>query len=108
MRLSVACHDLCPRITPIVRVPANTSDYISRVLDGGAQGVIVPHVNSAEEARNVVKYARFAPVGERSATAGLPQFRYNSVPMRVANVVANEGVTVVCMIETRDALEKVE
>src|SRR3984893_11130639 len=44
-------------ITPMVRVPSNTSEYISRVLDGGALGVIAPHIGSAEEARAVVKAA---------------------------------------------------
>src|SRR6201992_139009 len=38
-------------ITPLVRVPANTPEYICRVLDGGAMGVITPHVRSAAEAR---------------------------------------------------------
>lgn len=52
-------------ITPLVRVPANTSDWISRSLDAGAMGVIVPHVNSAEEARNVVRYTKFAPLARR-------------------------------------------
>lgn len=77
-------------------------------MDGGAQGVIVPHVNSAEEARNVVRYARFPPLGERSATAGLPQFRYAALPANVANPVANEIVLVICMIETEEALKVVE
>jgi 2-keto-3-deoxy-L-rhamnonate aldolase RhmA len=58
-------------VTPIVRVPANTSDWISRALDGGAAAVIVPHVNSVAEAENVVRYAKFAPLGERSATSGM-------------------------------------
>ncbi len=53
-------------IAPFVRVPANTPDYISRVLDGGALGIIAPHVGSAQEARAVVKAAKFPPLGERS------------------------------------------
>ena len=62
-------------IAPFVRVPANTPDYISRVLDGGALGVIAPHIRSAEEAREVVKAAKFAPLGERSNAGGLPHLR---------------------------------
>src|SRR5947199_41497 len=60
-------------ITPFVRVPANTPDYISRVLDAGALGVIAPHIRSAEDARAVIKAAKFPPLGERSAAGGLPQ-----------------------------------
>ena len=57
---------LAAGITPFVRVPANTPDYVSRVLDGGALGIIAPHVGSAQEARAVVKAAKFPPLGERS------------------------------------------
>lgn len=95
-------------MTPIVRVPANSSEWISRALDGGAQAVIVPHVNSAKEAANVVRYARFAPQGERSATSGMPLLRYAHVPAKYANVVANEKTLVICMIETEAALEDVQ
>jgi 2-keto-3-deoxy-L-rhamnonate aldolase RhmA len=70
--------------------------------------VIVPHINSAEEAQNVVKYAKFSPLGERSATNNMPQFRYENVPYGDANVVSNEMTTVICMIETEKALEIVE
>jgi len=45
-------------ITPLVRVPANSPEYIARVLDGGALGVIAPHIGSAQEARAVVKAAK--------------------------------------------------
>lgn len=89
-------------------MPANTSDWISRCLDGGAQAVIVPHVNSAAEAQNVVRYAKFAPLGERSATGGMPIFRYASVAAKYANQVSNEGTLIICMIETEKALEDVE
>ena len=50
-------------ITPLVRVPANTPEFICRLLDGGAMGVIAPHVRSAEEAREIVRYAKFTPQG---------------------------------------------
>lgn len=96
------------RITPIVRVPSNCSEWISRVLDGGAQAVIVPHVNSADEARDVVRCAKFQPLGERSATSGLPLFKYRSVGAKYGNLVANEATLVIVMIETERALEVAE
>src|SRR5215510_14021419 len=65
-------------IAPFVRVPALTADYISRVLDGGALGVIAPHVRSAEDARAVVAAAKFPPVGERSSAGGLPHLHFRS------------------------------
>src|ERR687888_1319312 len=48
-------------VAPFVRVPALTPDYISRVLDGGALGVIAPHIRSAQDARAVVAAAKFPP-----------------------------------------------
>jgi 2-keto-3-deoxy-L-rhamnonate aldolase RhmA len=96
------------RVTPIVRVPANSSEWISRVLDGGAQAVIVPHVNTRLEAESVVKCAKFAPIGQRSATNGMPLLRYNTVAYKEANLVANDLTTVICMIETEEALQNVE
>ena len=58
-------------IAPFVRVPANTPEYVTRVLEGGALGVIAPHIRSAQEAREVVKAARFPPLGERSNAVAL-------------------------------------
>src|SRR5262252_7826564 len=58
---------LAAGITPFVRVPANTPEYITRVLEGGALGVIAPHIASAEAARAVVEAAKFLPPGPRPA-----------------------------------------
>jgi len=91
-----------------VRVPQNSSEWISKALDGGAQAVIVPHVKNAKEAAKVVQYAKFTPIGERSATSGMPLLRYASIPAREANVIANELTTVICMIETQGAVDDVE
>src|SRR5439155_982806 len=65
-------------IPALVRVPANTPEYISRVLDGGALGVIAPGVRSAEEARAVVAAAKYPPLGARGLSAGLPQLQFRS------------------------------
>ncbi|WWC94416.1 hypothetical protein V866_001258 [Kwoniella sp. B9012] len=104
----LSCAALLVGITPIVRVPANTSDWISRALDGGAQAVIVPHVQNAQEAENVVRYARFTPQGERSATGGMPIMRYANVPPKYANIACNENITVICMVESIKAVECVD
>ena len=105
-RICMACLDA--GVTPLVRVPANTPEYIGRVLDGGALGIIAPHVRSAEEARAVVRAARFQPLGDRSANGALPHLGYRSFPARVANPAMNEATVVVLMLETVEALERVE
>ena len=55
-------------LAPFVRVPANTPEYISRVLDGGALGIVAPNVRSAEEARTVVAAARSTSPPESSCS----------------------------------------
>jgi 4-hydroxy-2-oxoheptanedioate aldolase len=52
--------------TPLVRVPANTPVDIQRALDMGAAGIIVPTVNTREEAEAAVRSVRYAPLGVRS------------------------------------------
>ena len=52
-------------MTSIVRVTSNSEGLIYRTLDRGAQGIVVPHVNTREEARAVVDAAKFAPIGRR-------------------------------------------
>ena len=52
-------------MTSLVRVNLHLPGVIYRTLDQGAQGVIVPHVNTVEEARAVVNAAKFAPIGAR-------------------------------------------
>lgn len=95
-------------ITPLVRVPATTPEYIGRVLDGGAMGVIAPHVRSAEQARAVVRAAKFTPLGDRSANSSLPQLQYRSFPAAEANAALNAATMVVIMMEAVDALAHVE
>jgi 4-hydroxy-2-oxoheptanedioate aldolase len=95
-------------ITPLVRVPANTPEYICRVLDGGAMGVITPHIRSAAEAREMVKLVKFAPLGERSAGGALSQYHYRSFPMVETNAAMNAATMLVPMLETVAALEHVE
>jgi 2-keto-3-deoxy-L-rhamnonate aldolase RhmA len=95
-------------ITPLVRVPANTPDYIGRVLDGGAMGVITPHVRSSEEARLVVNLAKFPPLGLRSAGGALSHYQYRGFPMQETYAAMNDATALVVMIETVAALENVE
>ncbi|KAF2162501.1 hypothetical protein M409DRAFT_69085 [Zasmidium cellare ATCC 36951] len=97
---------LYANIAPIVRVPSNTTAFISRVLDGGALGVIIPHIRSVAEAKKAVDAAKFYPLGTRSATSGTPQFQHRSVPN--ANHASNTGTVVIPMIETLEALELVD
>ena len=52
-------------MTSVARINANDQGLIYRTLDRGAQAIVVPHVNNAAEARNVVEGGKFAPIGKR-------------------------------------------
>jgi 2-keto-3-deoxy-L-rhamnonate aldolase RhmA len=95
-------------VTPFARVPSLRADDIQRALDGGALGIIAPHVRSAREAEALVEAARFPPRGHCSASGGLPQFDFRGVPAAEANPLLDDATMVVPMIETVEALEHVE
>jgi 4-hydroxy-2-oxoheptanedioate aldolase len=95
-------------IAPFVRVPANTPDYIARVLEGGALGVIAPHVHSAGEAREVVKAAKFAPLGDRSNAGGLPHLHFRSFPAAEAYAALNDATMIIVQFESAAALARTD
>lgn len=95
-------------IAPIVRAPSKEPFFVSRILDGGALGVIVPHIRSVQDAKDVVKAAKFQPIGSRSSTNGLPHYQFRSIPAKVSNPVTNAATLVIPMIETLEALELVD
>ena len=90
--------------TPIVRVPWNEPGVIGRVLDMGALGVIVPMVNSPEEAEAAVAACRYAPLGRRSVGPIVPNQRYG--PGYFAS--ANTRVACIPMIETDVAVARID
>ncbi|OBS23172.1 hypothetical protein FPOA_03728 [Fusarium poae] len=95
-------------ISPIVRVPSKDPCFVSRVLDGGALGVVVPHIRSVQDAQDVVNAAKFQPIGFRSSTNGLPHHQFRTIPAKLSNPVTNEATLVIPMIETLEALELVD
>ncbi|MGB7543634.1 MAG: aldolase/citrate lyase family protein [Burkholderiales bacterium] len=95
-------------IAPFVRVPSTRPEHVSRALDGGALGVIAPHIRSAAQAREVVAAAKFPPFGERSAAGALPHLQYRAFPAAEANAAMNAATMVVVQFETADALERAE
>ncbi len=95
-------------ITPIVRVCKDALFEGTRCLDNGAMGVVVPHVDTADEAEAVARAYRFPPVGERSW--GGPPFAYGlgAVNPAVAQAELNREIIVACMIETPLAVANAE
>jgi 2-keto-3-deoxy-L-rhamnonate aldolase RhmA len=95
-------------ITPFVRVPSIAPECISRVLDGGALGVIAPHVQAPQDASRVVRAAKFPPVGNRSVAGGLPHLQFRTFSTAETFEALNEATMVIVMIESAEALAAVE
>ncbi len=91
-------------ISGLVRVPSHDPSAIARVLDGGAVGVIVPHVNSSHEAKAVVDAARFPPLGHRSISGPNAVSGYGRRSATELTDVLEERTVVAVMIETPEAV----
>ena len=84
----IATMALAAGIDCFARVPTNTPDDISRVLDGGCMGVIRPGVSSVAEAQAVVDGVKYAPVGDRGVSGALPVTGFQAIPDLYAAVNA--------------------
>ena len=102
-QLSVAAQDA--GITPIVRVPGFQHFHATRALDSGAQGIVVPHVDTAELAARMVSNCRYPPIGHRSVTGTLPQVNFESHPPGEVTAALDQATLLVLMIETPLAVE---
>jgi len=94
------------RAACLVRVPAAEEFFIKRVLDLGATGVIVPQVNTPEQAADVVRFARYAPEGARGV--GLARAHGYGLRFQEYLETANEQVTVIVQAEHIEAVRNIE
>ncbi len=95
-------------LCPIVRVADLQYQLIARALDSGAQGVLLPRVESPELLEQAVSWTRYPPMGVRGYGLGGPHLGYERVSMADAIAHMNEHVMVVLQIETRRALERLD
>ncbi len=95
-------------VTPLVRVPGHESFHASRLLDAGAMGIVVPHVDTPEQAARVVAQCRFPPAGRRSVPGMLPQVGFEALPVAQLIREINEATLVVVMLETPEAIENAD
>jgi 2-keto-3-deoxy-L-rhamnonate aldolase RhmA len=95
-------------LVPLARVTDNQYQFISRILDMGTMGIMVPRVNTAEEARRVVQYAKYPPQGQRGfgARGVMTDYEAVSVPDVVSWV--NEHTLVIVQVESAEALAQLE
>ncbi len=93
--------------TPLARVPRGDHDHIKRVLDAGAHGIIVPMVNTLEEAKIAVAAAKYPPVGNRSLGGSLHALNYDATAGDYYKQ-ANDEILVILQTESPEGVENAE
>ncbi|MEW2033837.1 aldolase/citrate lyase family protein [Streptomyces roseifaciens] len=93
-------------VTPLARVAVGSVEQIKHALDAGAQGVVVPMVETAEEAAAAVKYARFPPTGVRGSGGLSPHIGF-AVSGPVYRAQVNSEILVAVQIESPAGVENV-
>ena len=91
---------------PVVRVPWNDMVTIKRVLDVGAQSLLIPYVSTAEEARAAVSYTRYPPAGVRGVAGTTRATRFGRIKDYAKR--AHEEICVLVQVETQGALDNIE
>ena len=97
-QLCAAAGDL--GLTPFVRVPERDYGTIGRLLDGGAQGIVAPRVETVAEAETISRACRFPPRGQRSQIAMVPQLGMRPTPAAELNPALDAQMIVQILLET--------
>ena len=91
---------------PVVRVPWNDMVSIKRLLDIGAQSLLVPYVSTADEARAAVSYTRYPPAGVRGVAGTTRATRFGRVTDYAKR--AHQEICLLVQVETQQALDNIE
>jgi len=95
-------------IGSIIRVPHLETHFISRVLDAGAEGIMVPMTSRREQAERIVRYSKFTPLGARGFGNQTGQTDYQVRKTVEFMKEANDNTFIVAQIETKEAIENIE
>ena len=93
------------QLTPIARIPDASSATITRFLDRGVRGLVAPHIESLDAARNVIESMYFAPMGQRSFGAGRPEYGQRIESKAAYMQACNAAISLCLMIESRAGLQ---
>lgn len=92
----------------IVRLPDNGRANITKFSDMGMQGFLLPMTNAAADIREVVKYAKYAPVGKRGISTTRAHTLYNPPPLKQYMADANSKMRIYAQIETKSGVDKID
>ncbi|KAK5170338.1 uncharacterized protein LTR77_004925 [Saxophila tyrrhenica] len=95
-------------VSPIVRIRGTDGTLIKRALDTGAHGLLVPMVNTAEDARSVVSFSKFPPRGVRGQGSPFACFEHGLATPSEYVAAANDNIVNMVQIESVEALENLD
>jgi len=95
-------------IAPIIRIPHLETHFISRVLDAGAEGIMVPMTSTKEQAEEIVHFSKYTPFGHRGFGTQTGQTDYK--PLKAVEFMkeANDHTLIIAQIETQKAVEHID
>lgn len=92
---------------PLARVPQGSHDYIKRVLDAGAWGIVVPMVDTVEQAERAIRAAKYPPIGNRSLGGGMHTLNFDATAGEYF-ARANDEILVVLQTESPTGVANAE
>jgi 2-keto-3-deoxy-L-rhamnonate aldolase RhmA len=95
-------------IAPIVRVSSKEYHHIARACDMGAEGIMLPMVGNAKEARAILNCMRYPPDGRRGVALGVAHDRYTTGSTSKKLAAANQRAILFCQIETVEGVENAD
>ena len=95
-------------VASIIRVPGNDANIILRLLDMGAEGIIIPHVEGIEGAKRAVDAVRYPPLGQRGAASGSRAARFGTVSWEDHIQQSNDEILLSVMAEDEKGISDIE
>lgn len=91
----------------VIRIPVGRFDFVSKALDAGAHGIIAPMINTVEDAKALVSFGKYLPVGDRSFGASHAAMLNGMPPVEYVKG-GNANTVLLAMIETQEAVDNME
>ncbi len=94
-------------VTSMIRIPGNDEHLILRLLDAGAEGIIIPHIDGLEGAKRAVDAVRYAPLGSRGGAGGTRAARFGTVSWEEHTRTSNEQIVLSVMTEDEKGISQI-
>ena len=91
----------------VVRIPELRREHVLKFLEMGAEGLLLPNTESAEQAQQLVDWAKYAPMGHRGVSLNRPHTDFEKVDGRTYMEQSNRGTVLMAQIESREGVEHV-